>query len=355
MARNYTGGTPEQKEFVKLFDTLTGRYNRWEVWKDMVWMIAIAISNSVDKRYFDQREKTYLDIVKKYSKKEMDTFVALYGLLFTSIVDRTERGNWGDFLGELFMNLDLGNELGGQFFTPYHVCHMMSRITIEADLPQMKKEIEENGWFSCYDSAVGAGAMLIAAAEVCAEQKINYPFQVMFTAQEIDSTTALMCYIQLSLLGCAGYVVIGDTLAKPATGNVLFGENSERCWFTPMFFEEIWHQRREIEVTRQRVRLMMNVIGANKPASVETELTEDAVPEEEAPAALPAPETSQETVETSQEPSNTSQSITTPPQEPAEAAVPDEPTNPAPPETDARTTPRRLGKHIEGQLSLFDF
>ena len=336
MARNYTGGTPEQKEFVKMFDTLTGRYNRWEVWKDMVWMIAIAISNRVDNRYFDQRENIYLEIEKKYSKKEMDTFAALYGLLFRSIIERTERGSWGDFLGELFMNLDLGNELGGQFFTPYHVCHMMSRVTIEADLPKMKKEIEDNGWFSCYDGAVGAGAMLIAAAEVCAEQKINYPFEVMFAAQEIDSTTALMCYIQLSLLGCAGYVVIGDTLAHPATGHVLFGENSERCWYTPMFFEETWHRRREIEIARQRFRYMFDVInkmGANAPQDAELPETEDV-------KALQAPEAAQE--------------LATLPQEPAEASEPMKPTKSTLPPQSAPAAPRKRGNRVEGQLSLFD-
>lgn len=339
MARNYTGGTADQKEFIALFNRLTGKYSRWEVWKDMVWMTAIAISNRVDKRYYDNREKTYLEIAAKYSKQELDIFGQLYGLLIASIIKRTEKGSWGDFLGEMFMNLDLGNELGGQFFTPYHVCHLMSRITIEKDLPKMKKEIEEHGFFSCYDSAVGAGAMLIAAAEVCTEQKINYPFQVMFVAQEIDSTTALMCYIQLSVLGCAGYVVIGNTLSNPAVGHVLFGEDSERCWYTPMFFERAWHERREVEIARYRFRKMMSVI--NKKSKTENEADADGEsPVESTTIALSSPQSASEP--------------STPPPEPVQQPVAPKPISPAPEPDKPRERPWRPGKKIEGQMSLFD-
>ena len=178
------------------------------------------------------------------------------------MVEKTEKGSYGDFLGELFMNLDLGNNLGGQFFTPYNICQMMARITIDGEKDKMQAAIDKQGWFSCMDCACGAGATLIAAAEASVEHGINYPYQVMFAAQEIDSTTALMCYIQLSLLGCAGYVVIGDSLCDPMTGHVLFGEDSERCWFTPMFFEETWHRRREIEFERMRYRHIMGVLNS---------------------------------------------------------------------------------------------
>jgi len=341
MARYYSGGSADQKDFVNLFDKLTGKHNRWEVWKDMVWMFAIAISNSVDKRYAEGREKTYMSIVKKYTKQEVDLFVELYGLLYKSIIARTESScsSWGDFLGEMFMNLNLGNELGGQFFTPYHVCHMMSRATIEHDLPTLQKEISEKGYFSCYDGAVGAGAMLIAAAEVCVEQKINYPFQVMFVAQEIDSTTALMCYIQLSLLGCAGYVVIGNTLSDPSTGHVLFGEDSERCWYTPMFFEETWHRRREVEVVKHRIRKIMGAINTIAKADEEsTSITE--IQEEQVVLMLDAPGTEQEP--------------STPPEALEPALVAAAPISPPPAPAKPRERPRRPGKAVEGQMSLFD-
>ena len=296
MARTYVSKDELQREFVKVIDSMTGAYNRWEVWRDMVWCIAIAISNRVDERHRDSREQTYLSIVKKYDVKDIEKFAQLFAILHRNVVEKTEKGSYGDFLGELFMNLDLGNNLGGQFFTPYNICQLMARITIDGEKEKMEKAIENQGWFSCMDCACGAGATLIAAAEASVEHGINYPFQVMFAAQEIDSTTALMCYIQLSLLGCAGYVVIGDSLCNPMTGHVLFGEDSERCWFTPMFFEETWHRRREIEIERMRFRHIIGVLSdMGKPkddaepedATVdESAVAEPVVAETEAPLSL---------------------------------------------------------------------
>ena len=294
MARTYVSKDELQREFVKVLDSMTGAYNRWEVWRDMVWCIAIAISNSVDYRFKESREQTYMSIIQKYDIKDVEKFAQLFAILHRNVVEKTEKGSYGDFLGELFMNLDLGNNLGGQFFTPYNICQMMARITIDGEKDKMQASIDKQGWCSCMDCACGAGATLIAAAEASVEHGINYPFQMMFAAQEIDSTTALMCYIQLSLLGCAGYVVIGDSLCDPMTGHVLFGENSERCWYTPMFFEQTWHERREIEISRRRFQHMMNVIsglGGQKDADekpAEPEPVEIAAEPENAEQTVPA-------------------------------------------------------------------
>ncbi len=278
MARTYTGKDELQREFIQIINSMTGKYNIWEVWKDMIWCIAITISNRVDDRYRESREKTYMSIVEKYDEKDIDKFAQLFVLIHKNAVRRTDLGTFGDFLGDMFMNLDLGNNLGGQFFTPYSICQMMARITIEDEKDKMLQSIDKQGWFSCSDCACGAGATLIAAAEESLAKGVNYPYQIMFAAQEIDSTTALMCYIQLSLLGCAGYVVIGDSLRYPMTGHVLFGENSERCWYTPMFFEQTWHERREIEIARQRFRAIMGVFDKPKPQDEQPEDEPDAAP-----------------------------------------------------------------------------
>ena len=49
------------------------------------------------------------------------------------------------------------------------------------------------------------------------ETYINYQNHVLVAAQDIDMTVALMCYIQLSLLGVAGYVKIGNSITDPIT------------------------------------------------------------------------------------------------------------------------------------------
>ena len=69
---------------------------------------------------------------------------------------------------------------------------------------------------------------------------LNYQNHLLVVAQDIDETVALMCYIQLSLLGVAGYVKVGNSLTEPMTGN----DNKENYWFTPMYFSNVWVLRR---------------------------------------------------------------------------------------------------------------
>ena len=53
---------------------------------------------------------------------------------------------------------------------------------------------------------------------------------------------AQMAYIQLSLLGCAGYIKIGNSLTSPMEP----GDCLEDYWFTPMYFGSVWQTRRAL-------------------------------------------------------------------------------------------------------------
>lgn len=53
----------------------------------------------------------------------------------------------------------------------------------------------------------------------------------------------MMCYIQLSLLGAAAYIKIGNSLTEPMSSN----DTLENYWFTPMYFCEPWSLRRSIK------------------------------------------------------------------------------------------------------------
>ena len=90
-------------------------------------------------------------------------------------------------------------------------------------------------------------ATLIAGVNVVKnhleKENMNFQNHVLVVAQDIDFTVAAMCYIQLSLLGVAGYVKVGNSLTEPITGD----DNIENYWFTPMYFSDIWHTRRLLE------------------------------------------------------------------------------------------------------------
>lgn len=248
----FYGRDRAQKEFLKLFDTLTGAHSRWEVWKDMIVIFATAISNGVDKRFWDEREKLYMDTIQRYTHEQQQRFADLFSMLVITMDEQAQNRTFSDFLGELFMELGLGNDSGGQFFTPYDVCRAMASMTMDKD--GLRKEIEARNYVSINDPACGAGATLIAAAEIMWDCDINYQHTALFTGQDIDFTTALMCYVQLSLIGCAGYIRIGNTLTDPMTGSVLHGANNDRnTWYMPMYFHERWCMLRAVDIAKRMV------------------------------------------------------------------------------------------------------
>lgn len=227
----------------------------WEVWADFVAMTALTISNAFDREgpTHDDREQQYIRTIKRYSKNEQEGFPKLFALT----VEALEANPDQDFLGEMFMTLDLGNHWKGQFFTPYNVCRMMSEITIT----DLEARLEKKGWVGIQDPCCGAGALLIAARNTMVRQKRG-PRDALYVAQDIDRTAALMCYIQLSLLGCAGYVVIADSILYPIVGPgttpLLISPTPEQeIWLMPALYDEVWAAR----IQWERTRLALESLG----------------------------------------------------------------------------------------------
>lgn len=228
-----------KKEFLKSFNDLCSYRSSWQVWADFVIASACALANSVDKgKHFEEREKEYSECIERLGGVEKASE------LFSYVVLALEENPNQDFLGSLYMELNLGNHWKGQFFTPISICDMMAHITLNETIDT----IEEKGWAAINDPACGAGATLISAANVMKEKCVDYQNRALFVAQDIDRITGLMCFIQLSLLGCVGYVVIADTLCNPIVGKTaLFVEEQpgQEIWFLPMFSNEIWDGRKK--------------------------------------------------------------------------------------------------------------
>lgn len=216
-----------REEFIKEFEIFSyknGR-NRWEAWQDLMSFIALSISNSCenDITRWNKREAEYMSLIKKYKYHDY------VPKLFAIIVIALEKNPDQDFLGELYMSLDLGSHWHGQFFTPYSVCRMMTEM-----LYDNKKT---NGLITVNDPSCGAGATLIAQANLLKQKGIDYQRDAIFVGQDIDRVVAMMCYIQLSLLGCSGYIVVANTLTNPVCGPTLLPEEKSglEFWYTPMF------------------------------------------------------------------------------------------------------------------------
>lgn len=219
-----------KKEFLRVFNQLTNRHRSWDVWRDFIVMYACALSNPMDKQHYDDREALYLRTIKKYNKQELAAHTVM------ALEDNPEQ----DFLGSIYMSLNLGNQHNGQFFTPYHICELMAEVTMQDSVLKIEKE----GYITINDPCCGAGATLIAGVHAAKKrlEKAGYNYQnhILVVAQDIDMTVALMCYIQLSLLGVAGCVKVGNSLTDPITVN----DSKENYWYTPMYFFPTWSMRR---------------------------------------------------------------------------------------------------------------
>lgn len=230
-----------EREFLKTFNKLTVRHRAWDIWSDLIVMYACALSNAVDKSNYDVREKRYMQTIKKYNHEEQQIFPELVAQITMALEDNPEQ----DFLGKIFMGLNLGNGMNGQFFTPYHVCELMAEIAIN----NVEEEVKRKGYISVNDPCCGAGATLIAGIHAIRKRlekcnpSMNFQNHVLVIAQDIDEIVALMCYIQLSLLGVAGYIKVGNSIVDP----MVVGEKTDKYWFTPMYFSEVWQVRRNIQ------------------------------------------------------------------------------------------------------------
>ena len=227
------------KYFIETFNKLVSERNRpWDIWKDFILMSACAISNAVDKSHYDEREKRYLKTIAKYTKEEQNLFPQLLAEMTVALDKNPEQ----DFLGEVYMRLKLGSDALKQIFTPYHICQFMASATMN----DLVEQVEKKGYVTINDDCCGGGATLIAAANEArkelAKVHLNFQNHVLFYAQDIEETVALMCYIQLSLLGVAGVVKVGNSLTNPIKN----GDSLETYWFTPIYFHEIWRTRRLI-------------------------------------------------------------------------------------------------------------
>ena len=210
-----------RKNFVKTFEKISYKYAGRSVWYDFVYMCATALSQPIDFR--QDREDEYLRKINAYGKDEQNLFPEMLGEL--TFVFEDER--FGDILGEIYSSLGMTNAKNGQFFTPYNVCKMMAAMQTSKE--RLPAEIEQKGYITVNDPCCGAGALLIAFAEQCMECGVNYQNSILFVAQDIDPTAALMCYVQMALLGMPGYVIIGNTLSNHIP-------EAESIWYTPMYF-----------------------------------------------------------------------------------------------------------------------
>lgn len=167
----------------------------------------------------DQKRVNLLDNILKssdYTNEELSN-------MFDLMVDALEENCEQDFLGEVYSELNLTSSQHGQFFTPYPISRMMAEINLS--------NVQENQTspISIADPCCGTGGMLIATGNVLKSR--GYKLQdYMFYAQDIDWLVSMSAYVQMSLQGLQGMVVVGNSLDNGTVPSKIIDEDN--VWIT---------------------------------------------------------------------------------------------------------------------------
>lgn len=211
-----------RRMFIRLFSDTARYHHRHEVFRDFTALGAIAVQNAFLR--CPSLEREYLTTAARYQPEDMSRMAQLMGCLVGALDCRP-----GDFLGEIFMDLEIGSAHMGQFFTPFSLSQLMARVTAQ----DVAQQLEQKPFITLDEPAAGAGSMVIAFAQALAAQGINPQQKLFVRCTDIDATAAQMCYLQLSYLGIPAEVITGNSLTLDV----------RRVFHTPFWYLGGWAQR----------------------------------------------------------------------------------------------------------------
>ena len=204
------------QRFEENFKQIARKCSAFESWQRFIYILAyeIAFASGNLSIPFDKTAKTY----KAEVEDDFETYCACFEAYYEIVCEN----QFNDVLGSIFMQLGIGNEAGGQFFTPYHIAQVV------ADAAKVE---DKDGIIRVSEPSCGAGANAIAFCEACHKKGIDYQRKVLFECQDVSELTALMCYIQLSFLGAAAKIIVGDTLRQEKRYELITPIMAyEPCW-----------------------------------------------------------------------------------------------------------------------------
>jgi hypothetical protein len=218
--------TDRAKAFVQaLVEIGGGKFERWRLFADFCTLAAMTFANGIVMD--DKREQLYMDTVKRYTSAEAMGFAECISIVTHAL----EEEPLTDFLGARFQEMELASHWHGQFFTPPELCRLMAALTIDVDV--VKEAIATRGYVNMHEPAVGAGAMVLEAAQVVKANGGNPSRHMFVTAIDVDATAAYMAFIQLSLCGIGAAVHVGNTLSLEIRQTLL----------TPVYYLSGWRAR----------------------------------------------------------------------------------------------------------------
>jgi type I restriction-modification system DNA methylase subunit len=186
-----------------------------------------------------ETQALFAKLRERYDAVYFKRFSNAFMVLLDSTETQAGELQWNDTIGEAYMEWNVSNKYSGQYFTPYHVAHMMA---VSLEIEQTVYERLEKAYLSsstgamhkfmsdkplgefvrkmggdlvqlCVehfepikvnDCACGSGVMLLAAAEQCPRWALNWGL-VQFYGMDIDATCVKMAQINMMIYGLNGF------------------------------------------------------------------------------------------------------------------------------------------------------
>lgn len=223
-----------RKQFVSVFRHTARHLRRWDVFSDFITLAASELDLATIRA--PESMARCRKICGRYRPEDISDLHRLFGMMVSAL-----EANFHDFLGAIFMELELGDGRQGQYFTPYSVQSLMARML----MPGVQEAVKREGLFTLSEPTCGAGGMVVAVAECMLEAGLNPSEQMFASCIDIDPVAADMAFIQLSLLGIPAEVITGNTLTLKFS----------RVRYTPVYYANDFGERLK---TQRRINAMMD-------------------------------------------------------------------------------------------------
>ncbi|WP_347449232.1 N-6 DNA methylase [Pantoea stewartii] len=223
-----------RKQFVSVFRHTARHLRRWDVFSDFITLAASELDLATIRA--PESMARCCKICERYRPEDISDLHRLFGLMVSAL-----EAKFHDFLGAIFMELELGDGRQGQYFTPYSVQSLMARML----MPGAEDAVRREGFFTLSEPTCGAGGMVVAVAECMLEAGLNPSEQMFASCIDIDPVAADMAFIQLSLLGIPAEVITGNTLTLKLS----------RVRYTPVYYASDFGERLK---TQRRINAMMD-------------------------------------------------------------------------------------------------
>ena len=221
-----------RRQFISVFRDTARNLRRWEVFSDFITLAASELDMARIRT--PENMEHCRKICVRYEASDIANMQEMFCLMVCAL-----EAKFHDFLGAIFMELELGDDRNGQYFTPYHVQSLLARLL----MPDVDETIRREGFVTVSDPASGAAGMIVAYAEILLEAGYNPSVHMFGSCIDIDPVAADMAFVQLSLLGIPAEVVTGNTLTMQLS----------RVRYTPVYYVNNFRKRLE---DQRRIRAM---------------------------------------------------------------------------------------------------